>query len=175
MIEVGDKDIVEQGFERLEELLEQQRLLYTRLDGLVTDQREAVRSADVESLVTASTAERDLVEAIRVIDLRRGELVEAIAAEVGIGSTDPPSLSDLLEFSGSRRSRLVAIADELRALIGKVRAASGVVRVAAESLARHMQGIVQSVEAGFSRAGVYERAGRIANGSPWQTAIDIRS
>lgn len=175
MTEAGKRDIVEQGFERLEKLLEEERLLYTRLDGLVDDQREAVRCADVQSLVVSSSSERELVEAIRTIDLRRGELVEAIGAEVGLASAGPPSLSDLLEFSGSRRSRLVAIADELRGLIGKVRAASGVVRVAAESLARHMQGIVQSVEAGFSRAGVYERAGRIANGSPWQTAIDIRS
>ena len=90
-------------------------------------------------------------------------------------SEQPLALSDLLDYSGPRRSALVAIADELRKLVVTVKAASGVVRVATESLSRHMQGIVQTVEAGFNNAGVYERAGRIANGSPWQTAIDIRS
>ncbi len=72
MTKVGNETIIQQGFERLEELLREQRSLYTRLDLLVAQQREAVRSADVHTLVSASTTEREVVEAIRVIDLRRG-------------------------------------------------------------------------------------------------------
>ena len=167
--------ILHEGFERLEELLRDQRTLYLELDALVARQRLAVQQADVKGLMAAGARERELVEAIRSIDQRRVELAQAIGAEVGVKSEQPLSLSDLLEYSGSRRSALVAIADELRKLVVAVKAASGVVRVATESLSRHMQGIVQTVEAGFNNAGVYERAGRIANGSPWQTAIDIRS
>ncbi len=175
MHDTTGNDIVDQGFRRLEQLLEDQRRLYQALDALVARQRTAVQRADVADLVAASTQERELVEAIRTLDQKRLELAGAIAAEVGVPKDGGVALSDLIEYSGERRSRLVAIADELRKLVVAVRAASGVVRVAAESLSRHMQGIVQTVEAGFSRAGVYERAGRIANGSPWQTAIDIRS
>jgi hypothetical protein len=167
--------ILHEGFERLEELLRDQRTLYLELDALVARQRLAVQQADVKGLMAAGARERELVEAIRSIDQRRVELAQAIGAEVGVKSEQPLSLSDLLEYSGPRRSALVAIADELRKLVVAVKAASGVVRVATESLSRHMQGIVQTVEAGFNNAGVYERAGRIANGSPWQTAIDIRS
>ena len=175
MTDVVRSEMLEEGFGRLEELLDEQRRLYQALDALVARQRDAVQRADVAELVAASTGERKLVESIRTLDQRRAELAGAIAAEVGMKNDEPPALSDLLQYSGSRRSKLVSIAAELRKLVVAVRAASGVVRVAAESLSRHMQGIVQTVEAGFSRAGVYERAGRIANGSPWQTAIDIRS
>jgi hypothetical protein len=167
--------ILEEGFKRLEELLREQRALYLELDALVARQRHAVQRADVKDLMAASARERELVEAIRLIDERRVELARAIGAEVGMVSEQPLALSDLLDYSGPRRPALVAIADELRKLVVAVKAASGVVRVATESLSRHMQGIVQTVEAGFNNAGVYERAGRIANGSPWQTAIDIRS
>ena len=171
----ADRPVIAEGFRRLEELLNEQRELYLELDALVARQRTAVRDADVESLMAATRGERELVERIRVIDHRRVELAGAIGAEVGVTANGPLALADLLEYSGPRKSALVAVADELRRLVVAVRAASGVVRVAAESLSRHMQGIVQSVEAGFNNAGVYERAGRIANGSPWQTAIDIRS
>ena len=175
MTVTNERGILDEGFGRLEELLREQRGLYLELDGLVARQRAAVQKADVRGLMAATERERELVESIRTIDHRRVELANAIGAEVGMKSEGPLALSDLLEYSGPRRSALVAIADELRKLVVAVRAASGVVRVAAESLSRHMQGIVQTVEAGFNNAGVYERAGRIASGSPWQTAIDIRS
>ena len=175
MTKRSSREVLQEGFERLEELLNEQRSLYGQLDQLVEQQREALRTADVEGLVVISAQEREVVTAIHRIDQRRVELTSAIASELGIQAEKPPVLSDPLEHSGPLRSRLVAIADELRQLVAKTRAASSVVRTAAESLARHMQGIVQTVEAGFSRAGVYERAGRITEGSPWQTAIDIRS
>ena len=86
-----------------------------------------------------------------------------------------PTLSDLLEHSGTRRSRLVKVADELRRLIAKTRSASGVVRTAAEALARHMQGIVQSVEVVIGRTGNYERSCRLVSALPRHTSINIRS
>ena len=175
MTTTSSGEVLAQGFERLEELLDEQCSLYQNLESLVAEQREALRVADVEKLVTVSTNERTILAEIHKIDQRRIELASAIAGELGLSTEQPPVLADLLEHSGARRSRLVSVADELRRLVAKTRAASSVVRTAAESLARHMQGIVQTVEAGFSRAGVYERAGRITEGSPWQTAIDIRS
>jgi len=169
------EDVLARGFQCLEELLDRQRELYERLDDLVARQREALRVADVDTLVAVSAEEREILGEIKQLDNRRVELATAIASELGLPAGTPPLLADLLEHSGTRRSRLVSISDELRRLVGKTRAASSVVRTAAEGLARHMQGIVQTVEAGFSRAGVYEQAGRITEGTPWQTAIDIRS
>ena len=167
--------LLDEGFGRLEELLEQQRTLYRQLDTLVGEQRAAVQRADIDGLVQASSEEREIIDVIRGMDLRRAELADALASELGMEVEETPALTDLLEFSGERRSRLVTIADELRRLVVAVRTASGVVRVAAEGLARHMQGIVQTVEAGFNRAGVYERTGRLANGQSLQASIDIRS
>jgi len=169
------RSLLDEGFARLEELLDQQRTLYHQLDTLVSEQRAAVQRADIDALVEASAREREIVEVIRGMDLRRTELADAIASELGLQSEETPALTDLLEHSGERRSRLVTIADELRRLVVAVRTASGVVRVAAEGLAKHMQGIVQTVEAGFNRAGVYERTGRLANGQGLQASIDIRS
>lgn len=167
--------IIERGFERLESLLGEERSLYISLAELLDQQREAVRIADVDELTRVSAHERTLVDALRVVDQRRSQLATAIGQELGFGGEVRPALSTLLEHAGPRRGRLVVIADELRRLIKATRAASAVVRLAAESLACHMQGIVQSVEAGFNRSGVYERAGRLANGVRLHTAIDIRS
>lgn len=168
-------DVLSEGFRRLEQLLDEQCAHYRRIGEIVDAQRESLRGADVESLVALSAEERVLLEKVRVIDHRRVELVSAIASEIGIATQSSPALSDLIEHSGTRRSRLVTIADELRQLIAKTRAASRVVRTAAEGLARHMQGIVQSVEQGLSRSGIYERTGRIVSGPPRHSAIDIRS
>ena len=169
------EDVLTEGFKRLEELLDTQCSHYRRVDELVTQQKEALRVADVDSLSTASNAERELLAAIDRLDHRRVELVDAIAAELGIGRASKPTLSDLLEHSGPRRGRLVTIADELRRLIAATRAASSVVRTAAEALARHMQGIVQSVEVGIGRTGIYGSTGRLVSSMPRHTSINIRS
>ncbi len=168
-------DVLSEGFRRLEQLLDDQCGQYRRIEEIVDAQRESLRAADVESLVALSAEERGLLEKIRVIDHRRVELVSAIAAEIGLTTKSSPALSDLIEHSGARRGRLVTVADELRQLIAKTRAASRVVRTAAEGLARHMQGIVQSVEQGLSRSGIYERTGRIVSGPSRHSSIDIRS
>jgi len=171
----NSSDVLSEGFRRLEQLLDEQCVHYRRIEEIVESQRESLRGADVETLVALSAEERELLEKIRVIDHRRIELVSAIASEIGITTQSSPALSDLIEHSGPRRSRLVTVADELRQLIAKTRAASRVVRTAAEGLARHMQGIVQSVEQGLSRSGIYERTGRIVSGPPRHSALDIRS
>ena len=168
-------DVLAEGFQRLEELLDTQCGHYRKVEELVDSQREALRVADVSALSNASNAERELLEAIGRLDSRRVELVDAIAGEIGLAQPANPTLSDLLEHSGPSRSRLVRIADELRRLIAKTRSASGVVRTAAEALARHMQGIVQSVEIGIGRTGIYERSGRLASALPRHTSINIRS
>lgn len=168
-------EVLAEGFRRLEELLDTQCGHYRRVQELVDSQREALRVADVTALSNASNAERELLDAIGRLDTRRVELVEAIAAELGLAQPGSPTLTDLLEHSGPRRGRLVTIADELRRLISKTRAASGVVRTAAESLARHMQGIVQSVEIGIGRTGIYERTGRLVSALPRHSSINIRS
>ena len=168
-------DILSEGFKRLEELLDTQCSHYRRVEELVAQQKDALRVADVDSLSNASNAERELLGAISRLDHRRVELVEAIASELGLKHSSQPTLSDLLEHSGPRRGRLVTIADELRRLIAATRVASSVVRTAAESLARHMQGIVQSVEVGIGRTGIYGRTGRLVSALPRHTSINIRS
>ena len=168
-------EVLTEGFRRLEELLDTQCGHYRKVKELVDSQREALRVADVSALASASNAERELLDAIGRLDSRRVELVDAIASELGLTQPVKPTLSDLLEHSGPIRSRLVRIADELRQLIAKTRSASGVVRTAAEALARHMQGIVQSVEIGIGRTGIYERSGRLVSALPRHTSINIRS
>ena len=168
-------DVLAEGFRRLEELLDTQCGHYRKVEELVDSQREALRVADVSALSSASNAERELLDAIGRLDTRRVELVDAIAGELGMKQAAKPTLSDLLEHSGTSRSRLVKVADELRRLIAKTRSASGVVRTAAEALARHMQGIVQSVEVGIGRTGIYERSGRLVSALPRHTSINIRS
>ena len=56
-----------------------------------------------------------------------------------------------------------------------MRRESSIVAAAAQALARHMSGIMQSVNGALSRVGIYERRGRIAVGSQLDYCIDMKS
>ena len=56
-----------------------------------------------------------------------------------------------------------------------MRRESSIVTAAAEALRKHVTGIMQSVNRAISRAGTYERRGRIAVGSQMDFCIDLTS
>ena len=105
MHDTTGNDIVDQGFRRLEQLLEDQRRLYQALDALVARQRTAVQRADVADLVAASTQERELVEAIRTLDQKRLELAGAIAGRIRDGEQARHSSREFERAAGRRTTR----------------------------------------------------------------------
>ena len=165
--------VLSEGFKRLEELLDTQCSHYRRVEELVGQQKDALRVADVTPVQRqqrrAGTARRHLRLTTAGWSWSRPSPPNSASSS----RTSRPSRT--CSSTPPRRGRLVTIADELRRLITATRVASSVVRTAAESLARHMQGIVQSVEVGIGRTGIYGRTGRLVSALPRHTSINIRS
>ena len=87
------------------------------------------------------------------------------------------SASELREFR--RRHDLTPdsepdTSDDLRDEIEACRRESSVVRHAAEMLAQHVSGILQTVHAAFGATKTYGRAGRLAVATPIRT-VDLKS
>lgn len=171
-----DRQAITQDFARLEANLREQLAISGRiLEGLAR-KKLALREMDVETI--QSICESEQVDALSITELERGRLetVRGIAAAIQPGATQLPSLNELAAWLDEEdRARLLAVGSQLRAAIEDIRRQSSVIRLAAETLGRHMSGIVQSVHAALSRARVYGRRGRIAVGTQVQFAVDLKS
>jgi hypothetical protein len=92
--------------------------------------------------------------------------------------SNAPTLSQLLELpvvDGDQRTRMLALAADLRDKVMAAKRAGAIVRDAASGLARHMAGIQQTVHSALSRARVYERRGRLNLGSAVTATLDMKS
>jgi hypothetical protein len=169
-----------QALGALEEVLLSQESGYRALRELVRARREAIRAADLERLKQTLDQERLAVSRLGDLDRKRTELAVGLAKRLGVipahakgsgpGAGQAPALSALLaKVPGALRERLSAIAERLRDEINAARQESGIVRDAAERLAQHVAGILQSVSATFASSKTYGRGGRFA------TAGAIRS
>ena len=79
------------------------------------------------------------------------------------------------ELDEPASGRFKALTEQLKRAIDDVGKASAVVRMAADTLARHMSGLMQTVQSALGRATVYGRRGQIETGQQNQFCVDIRS
>jgi hypothetical protein len=162
------------AFRDLEEIIVAQDEGYARLGGLVAARREAIRVADMAALSAALDGERRAIAALAELDRRRSEAVAVIARRFGMPA-DAVNVSAIAAKAPSRiGERLLAAAERLRLRIAAVRGESALVRTAAESLAQHVAGLLQTVAAAFASAKTYGRAGRLATTTPLRS-IDLQS
>jgi hypothetical protein len=163
--------------EALEGVLRRQLACHARLLELVHGKREAIRTADVEKITRLCRDEEDLLCRAAALEKER-EQIAAAAAKAGVAAPRGERLraadiAERLEEPG--RSRVHALAAQVREAVTELRRQSSIVRAAAESLSAHMAGILQVIQGAMSQARVYGRKGRIAVGAPVQSAVDLRS
>ncbi len=165
---------VQDGFAELESTLLAQETCYRRLRELVARRREAIRTADLELLKATLDEERSVVTRVAELDRRRAATAAELAKRLG----EPQHASSIRALVARApqavRERLQQLADRLRFEIEAVKEESGRVRAAADALAQHVAGVLQSVSAAFATTKTYGRAGRVAGGSAIRS-IDIRS
>jgi FlgN protein len=174
-------DPVADGFSVLSSVLSEQEAGYRALRSLVSARRDAIRVADLEALKHTLDRERTLVSKLASLDGKRTELASALAKRLGLMErqggrpASVPTLTELLaKAPRDQRERLSEIAERLRDEINAARRESGIVRDAAERLAQHVAGVLQSVSAAFASSKTYGRAGRFATAGAIRS-IDIRS
>jgi hypothetical protein len=161
--------------ERLLVVLDKSRTLYRQLHELSRTRRAALRAGDFAGFSKIDEPEKRIVAQIEELDqLRVGE-AKAIATRLGL-APDASLVEIAAKLPSETGARIIALREELRALVLEVRRESSVVRQAAERLSAHIAGIVQSVHSALAHANIYSSGGQIATvGGGVISSLDIRS
>lgn len=161
--------------DRLILVLDKSKSLYQQLLVHARARRAALRAGDFAGFSKIDEPERRIVAQIEELDqLRLGE-AKALATRLGLAPD--ASLVEIGEkLPRDTGARVIALREELRALVLEVRRESSVVRQAAERLSAHIAGIVQSVHSVLAHANIYSSGGQIATvGGGTISSLDIRS
>ncbi len=158
----------------LERILRAQLEGHIRLLSCIERNREAIRIADMEAITTICQQENEIAQRLSELEKARLELVGQLTEVLQPDAKAPLTVSQIVQaIDEPARASLCAAADELRGKMAEVRKASSIVHAAAESLSRHMAGLMQTVQAAISRAEVYGSGGRIAGPTHYQFAVDL--
>ena len=160
----------------LEENLHRQLKAHRQLLACIERNREAIRRADMKQIRSICEQENTVAQHLAELEKVRLVLVGRVTERLEPDAGEPVSMGRIAEaLDGPAAGRFEALAAQLRAMIKEVRTASAVVRTAADALARHMGGLLQTVHSALGRAKVYGRRGMLVTGEQNQFCLDIKS
>ncbi|MHC4082607.1 MAG: flagellar export chaperone FlgN [Planctomycetota bacterium] len=160
----------------LERILVRQLEDHKRMLACMERNREAVRHADMDAIKSICQEQNVLAQQLAELEKSRLTVVGRLTESLQPRAAKPLSLVQIAEAAGEPVGhRLAALAGQLRATVEEVRRASAVIRTAADALARHMSGLMQTVHSALTRARVYSRRGRLATGAQSRFSIDVTS
>lgn len=158
-----------QGVESLlTDLLDVHRALLVTAE----EHRAALRTADGSRVERAAERSLALHERVALLDARRRELV----ARHPIPGVSPERirLSDLaLSVGGAEAERLLALAEETRAVMARVNDEHRTIRAASQTLLAHLEGLMRQVGQTLSHARTYSRKGFVEAGVPIVSSLDL--
>lgn len=163
--------------EALEKMIQTQLEQHGQLLETIRSKREALRHADVKTIIELTDREKHLVEQVAEVDRHRTKLVQRLTLAIDRDAEKPLTISELAEALEGElvADRLLALAGQLREIVQTVRKESSVVRNAADALSRHLGGVMQQVHSALSRARVYSKSGHIAVGAQLQSSVDLKT
>ena len=160
----------------LEQTLRRQLDAHKHLLVCVERNREAVRQADMQQIRSVCEEQNTVAQVLAELEKVRLVLVGRLTERLEPDAQQPVSLSRIAaELDEPAGGRFETLAVQLKQAVEEVRKASAVVRTAADTLARHMSGLMQTVQSALGRATVYGRRGRIETGQQHQFCVDIKS
>ena len=160
----------------LEENLRRQLDAHRQLLECIQRNREAIGRADMQQIRSICDQENTVAQQLGELEKVRLALIGRVTEHLEPDAGQPVSMSRIAEaLDEPAAGRLEALAAQLRAMIQEVRQASAVVRTAADALARHMGGLLQTVHSALGRAKVYGRRGMLVTGEQNQFCLDIKS
>ncbi|MBG79449.1 MAG: hypothetical protein CMJ39_01920 [Phycisphaerae bacterium] len=160
------------------EILKAQSADFRRLLNYLSQGEEAVRQADVKSLLVICQEERVVAGRLQELDRHRSECVKQIVGIVdpGMVHEGPLRTGDLsAKLPEAMRPDLDEAVEALRGLAEETSRRSAILRSAATTLCRHFGGVIQSVNASLSAGSTtYGRRGRIESPDVLHAMLDIR-
>lgn len=152
---------LEQPLARLETVLRAQAAVQDQMLATLKRKREALASADRAALSETCEQENQQVQALAELEKRRLEMVAELTLLVDAAAA-PMRLQELAErLPEPARGRLLVLRQELRQKIETVRREAGVARRTAESLVKHMHGLMQTIGSAVTGVGTYGRGGAL--------------
>jgi hypothetical protein len=133
--------------------------------------RDAIRHADTTAIARSRELVTDACVRIATLDAERRQVAEAMAP----GAPDATISELAARLPEPGRSRALEMASTLRELVIKARTDQRRLRAAADSMLRHVRGVVQQVQQSLNHAGTYGRAGRVDAGARVVSGIDMTS
>ena len=162
--------------DELEQILRQLVVHYEQLHSLANLHLDAIRKADVDQLSVCISQENQIIQAVAESEKRRLHVVGDIADILGSPEESQTTMSWIAErIRGDRGSRLAAMARHLRSVIAEMAEVNAAAREAAETLAKHMDGLMRSVARELNHAKTYSSRGRVDAGPAVVSALDLSS
>lgn len=161
----------------LDAMLGEHRAMMT----VVERRREALRRAKINDLNQCVAEESAIAQRVALLDQRRESVVAALLPLIGgvpAGAARgwKPNAEWLASrIGGKQGERLLTTAKALREVIASLREANASTRDAAETVARHIQGIVRSVEQRLSGSGAYTPRGVVSAPPSALFGVDVTS
>ncbi|MSR41955.1 MAG: hypothetical protein EXS10_08675 [Phycisphaerales bacterium] len=160
--------------QQLGDVLAQQHELYGSVQRLLIERKDAVCGADLARYSRLAMEEQRALAEVFELDTRRTALATELATRMGL-----PKGASILEIAAglpeASRARLETLRALLKQRMEETRHEGSVLRAAAERLAQHMAGVIQTVRSALAQTGVYGRHGRVALGATVSSTIDLRS
>jgi FlgN protein len=144
----------------LEQTLQQQLVLHRGLLDLLKRKRDVLRANDARATADLCGLEHEKVQKVAELEKQRLKLVADLTLRVDPAAAEPMRLAELAERLGEpARGRLLVLRQQLLEQMRRVQQETSVVRRATEALAKHMQGIVQTIGAISSGVSTYGSRG----------------
>lgn len=148
-----------ESVDQLEEIMRHLLVCYEQILTFAKQRRDSIRSADTARLGSVIRQENTLVQQVADIEKRRIEVVRTIATSLGSTQREQTTVTWIANKLGAAGASLSILADHLKKTIAKVQHLNAVTKEASEMLAKHMQGILQSVARDRSFVKTYSSAG----------------
>jgi hypothetical protein len=163
------------GVEQLDACLSALVAEHERLLAVTGEHRAALAGADLRALNDCIRRQNDIVQRISEIEQRRRS-----AATMLIGQPRPGDPELTIAQVSSRvpepgRSRLASLTARLRDLLNQIHREHQALRIAAQELSNHMEGLMRQVYGTLSHSGTYGRGGAVAAGAQVVSALDVRT
>lgn len=152
---------------------------HERLLALARAQRELISRGEHSGIAGNIEAQNVCVQRIAQLETSRRTVVGRIApTQISTKSDDAGptvlQLAQTLEPTDSQR--LQDAAQRLRKVIGMIQSENAAIRVAADTIAKHFQGLGRQVAEALSHTGTYARSGRVGPSAPaLASGLDLTS
>ncbi len=145
---------------KLEDTVQRQIAVHEKLLTVMKLKVDAYRKADQNGAIALTRQENAELQAIGELEKQRLILVAELTRTLDPKAPRPLKMGELAEqLPEPARGRLLVLRAKLKDRLETVQRESSIARRAAETLLRHMQGIVQSISGAISGISTYGKKG----------------